>query len=94
MMSFRDAVIEHAVSKELRNIVLPSTYFYPLLPNHAVIDVARKSTDFTSVKKESMAIHHYAASWVSQSGKVFRAIITKLKFILYPMYKLINFFHK
>ncbi|RUQ94632.1 glycosyltransferase family 32 protein [Legionella septentrionalis] len=79
MMSFRDAVFFCADTPLERNIVLPSTYFYPILPQHAISDGKRISTDFISLKEESMANHHYAASWSNSKGKKVRTVLTKLK---------------
>ncbi len=65
MYPLRDAIINKSKYANFTNIVLPPTYFFPILPNSmkCVID-SSIDPSFSQIKEETVALHHWDGSWV------------------------------
>ncbi len=63
----RDGIMTAAYKQNLRNIALPSSYFYPiLLEKTRAIGKQKIENAFTAIKEETMAIHHWGETWFNK----------------------------
>lgn len=64
MYPLRDAIINKGKDRNLKNIVLPATYFFPTLPDKIrYLNNLSPDQAFSQVKPETIAIHHWDESW-------------------------------
>ncbi len=87
-LSFGRAVEEKLDSSEHVNVVFPSTYFFPICPDHirkpidppnllkrALIAFdLRKDKPFSHVMPETMAVHHFAGTWQKGSLEMIKEV--------------------
>ena len=91
-LSFGRAVEEKIESTEYVNVVFPCTYFFPIRPEHLRKPVEppglvkraliafdlQKGRPFAHVMPETMAVHHFAATWQKGSAELLKEVQKEL----------------
>lgn len=87
-LSFGRAVEEKIDSSEHVNVVFPSTYFFPIRPEHLrkppepptlikrmlIAFDLRKDHPFSHVQSETLAVHHFAGTWQKGHTEIMKEV--------------------
>ncbi len=93
--TFGDAVEAEIESEHWRNIVFPSTYFYPIKPAYlknlsnppslfekVLQDFGlKRDRSFTSLNPEACAVHHFSAKWQKSHHELFKDVQQELQIL-------------